>query len=257
MTKLESVIVSVILIVACLFTLSACQVTITPMIEAPEQSTEDGKVSINLAIDKVGWLVLHPATAEGEPDTSVVLSKTYLTAAGEWTDSSSVEVTIPLTIEERIIFARLYYDDPIDGKFEPSSDNSSDPTVTTVDGIVQDSFTVPSKPPYIEIEQSTTTRKVSFSVGIDAPGWLILHPETPEGEPDTSTVLVKAQFPEAGETDFSVTLPGTIEAGTVIYAALYYDNPLDGEFSYTPDGDEDLPVQANGSDVIESFVVGG
>lgn len=255
MTKL----VSVILIVACLFVLSACETTIVPMLEVPDQSIEDGKVNINVAIDAAGWLVIHPATAAGEPDTSDDLSRSYLAAAGEWADAdSAIQVTVPLLVGgERIIFARLYYDDPTDRTFVPSSDNSSDPPVTTESGIVQASFTVPGIAPYIEIEQSTTTGKVSFTVGIDAPGWLILRPETTEGEPDTSTVLLKARFPEAGQSSFSVTLPGSIEAGTTIYALLYYDDPLDEEFTYTPDGVDDPPVQADGSDVVESFEVDG
>ena len=188
------------------------------------------------------------------------MSRTYLAAAGEWTDTegTDIQVTVPLLVGgERTIFARLYYDDPMNRKFDPSSDNSSDPPVTTDSGIVQDSFIVPGLSPYIEIEESTTTRKVSFTVGIDGPGWLVLRPETTEGEPDTGVVLQRFCFPEAGRSKFSVTLPGTIETGTTIYAMLYYDDPLDGKFTYTPDGDEDLSVQADGSDVIESFEVNG
>lgn len=255
MTKL----VSVMFIVACLFVLSACQATIIPMLDVPDQSIEDGKVNINAAIDAAGWLVIHPATAAGEPDTSEELSRSYLAAAGEWADAdNAIQVTVPLLVGgERTIFARLYYDDPTDRTFEPSADNSSDPPVTTESGIVQASFIVPGIAPYIEIEQSTTTRKVTFTVGIDAPGWLIMRPETTEGEPDTSVVLQSFYFPEAGQSEFSVTLPSTFEAGLTIYALLYYDDPLDEEFTYAPDGVDDPPVQVDGSDVIESFEVGG
>ena len=256
MTKL----ISFVFIVACLFVLSACQATIAPMLEVPDQSIEDGEVNINAAIDAAGWLVLHPATAAGTPDTtSEELSRTYLSGAGEWTDAegTDIQATVPLLVGgERTIFARLYYDDPADRKFEPSSDNSSDPPVTIDSGIVQASFIVPGISPYIEIEQGSTVRKFIFRVGIDAPGWLLLHPETTEGEPDTSTILVGTMFREAGhQRAFNVTIPGTVEAGSTIYAMLYYDDPLDEEFTYTPDGDEDLPVQVDGSDVIESFEV--
>jgi hypothetical protein len=249
MTKL----VSVACIVACLFVLSACQTSITPALEVPDQSIEDGKVSINASIDAIGWLVLHPATETGSPDTSVVLKKTYLTGAGDWTD---IQVTVPMTIgDERTIFARLYYDNPVDRIFEPSSDNTTDPVVTTESGIVQDSFTVPGIPPYIEIEQSATTGKVTFTVGIDAASWLILRPATTEGELDTSTVLAKARFTGAGEYTLTVTLPDTVEAGEIIYAVLHHDDPADEKFTYTPGGDDDLPIQAGGSDVVESFEV--
>ena len=257
MTKL----VSVVFIVTCLFVLSACQVTITPMLEVPDQSIEDGEVSINAAIDAAGWLVLHPATETGEPDTNEEMFRTYLAAAGEWADSegTDIQVTVPLLVGgERTIFARLYYDDPTNRKFEPSTDNSSDPPVKIDGVIVQDSFIVPGISPYIEIEQGTTSRKVIFRVGIDAPGWLILYPETTEGDPDTSTVLVGAKFPEAGhQKAFNVTIPGTIEAGATLYAVLYYDDPLDEVFTYTPEGVDDPPVQVDGSDVIESFEVNG
>jgi hypothetical protein len=250
MTKL----VSVACIVACLFILSACQTSITPALDIPLQSVEEGgKVSINASIDAIGWLVLHPATKDGSPDTSVVLKKTYLTGAGEWTD---IQITVPMTVgEERTIFARLYYDNPVDRIFDPSSDNTTDPVVTTESGIVQDSFTVAGIPPYIEIEQSATTGKVTFTIGLDAAGWLIIRPETTGGEMDTSVILAKALFTGAGEYDLTITLPGTVEAGETIYAALHYDDPADEAFTYTPSGDDDPPVQAEGSDVIESFEV--
>jgi hypothetical protein len=252
MTKL----VSVVFIVACLFILSACEETITPMLEVPDQSIENGEVSITVAIDKAGWLVLHPATEAGAPDISEQLTRSYLTGAGEWIDSP-IEVTVPLLIGgERTIFARLYYDDPADRQFEPSSDNSSDPAVTIESGTVQDSFTVPGIPPYIEIEQKAA-RKVTFTVGIDAPGWLILCPETPEGEADTSQILQRIYFTESGQSEFSVTIPGTIEAGATIYTLLYYDDPLDETFTHFSDDSTDLPVQDDDGDVIESFVVNG
>ena len=247
--------VSVVFIVVCLFILSACQVTVTPMLEIPDQSIEDGKVNINASIDAAGWLVIHTATVTGTPDTSEVLSQTYLAGAGEWTN---IQVTVPLIVgEERTIFARLYYDEPLDQVFEPSSDNTSDPPVTLESGMVQGSFTVPGISPYIEIEQSATTGKVSFTVGSDAPCWLVLRPETTEGEPDTSVILQRFYFPEAGQSTFSVTLPGTFETGSTIYALLHYDNPLDEAFTYTTDGEDDPLVQVDGSDVVESFEVGG
>jgi len=251
MTKL----VSIILVVACLFILSACQVTITPMLEVPDQSIEDGEVSINLAIDKVGWLVLHPVTAGGEPDTSVALDKTYFTAAGEY---NNIKATVPpLVGEDRTVIARLYYDDPIDRQFEPSDDNTSDPAVTTGDGaIIEDTFTVPGVLPYIEMTQSLTTGIVSITIAIDATGWLVLRPTTTEGEVDTSIVLAKARFPVSGEyPPVEVELPVSIAIGSTIYALLYYDDPADRDFTYTVDGDEDLPVQVDGEDIVESLVV--
>lgn len=251
-------IVLVVFIVACLLIFPSCQVTIVPILDVPSQSIEDGKVNIYVAIDAPGWLVLHPTTEAGEPDTSEELSRTYLAVAGEWTDEDTdIDVTVPLLVgEERTIFARLYYDDPLDRKFEPSTDNSSDPPVMSNTDIIQDSFIVPGVSPYIEIEEGNTSRKFVFQVGIDAPGWFMLHPEADEGGPDTSTLLVGAVFPKAGhQKAFNVTIPDTVEEGATLYAALYYDDPLDEEFTYTPDSDEDLPVQVDSSDLIESFEV--
>jgi hypothetical protein len=245
--------VSIILIVACLFALSACQVKITPKLEIPDQSIEDGEVSINLAIDKVGWLVLHPATTDGRPDTSEALSTKYFTAAGEY---NNIEATVPLLIgQDRTIFAVLYYDDPIDRQFEPSSDNTSDPQVTNESGALQVSFTLPGKSPYIEITQSATTGIVSITAAIDGAGWLVLRPATAEGEVDTSIVLAKARFTVSGEYPINVTLPDSIAIGSTIFALLHYDNPADRDFTYTIDGTDDPPVQVDGSDVVESLVV--
>ena len=249
MTKL----VSIVLIVACLFTLSACKVKITPKLEIPDQSMEDGEISINLAIDKVGWLVLHPATAAGQPDTSEALSTKYFTAAGEY---NNIEATVPLLIgEERTIFAVLYYDDPIDRQFEPSSDNTSDPAVTNESGVLQVSFTLPGISPYIEMTQSATTGIVTITAAIDGAGWLVLRPATAEGDVDTSIVLAVARFTAAGEYPIQVTLPSSIAIGSTIYALLHYDNPLDREFTYTVDGTDDPPVQLDGSDLVEALVV--
>jgi hypothetical protein len=215
---------------------------------------EDGEISINLAIDKVGWLVLHPATAEGEWDTSVELDKTYFTAAGEY---NNIRVTVPpLVGEDRNVIARLYYDDPMDRQFEPSNDNTSDPAVTDANGaIIEDSFTVPGILPYIEITQSATTGIVSITAAIDGAGWLVLRPATAEGEVDTSIVLSKARFTVSGEYSIDVDLKNSIDIGATIYALLYYDDPLDREFTYTVDGTDDPPVQVDGSDLIESLVV--
>ena len=182
------------------------------------------------------------------------LSKTYLTAAGEY---NGIKATVPLVIgAERTIVARLYYDDPMDRQFEPSPDNTTDPVVTTESSIVQASFTVPGASQYIEIEQSTAPQIVTITVAIDETGWLIVRPATTEGEVDTSTVLTTVYFTAGGEYRLNITLPDSITAGSTIFALLHYDSPADREFTYTIGGDDDPPVQVNGSDVVESFEVG-
>lgn len=248
--------VSVVLIAACLLTLFACrQAALTPMIEIQEQDTEEGVVILNVTIDKTGWLVLHPATSEGEPDTSEELTKTYFRSAGEFTD---IEGRMPEAIgEESTYFMILYYDDPADGKFTFTPGGNADPLVEVDGEIAQDSFTVSADPPYVEIQQ-VSSNSINIKLHIYQASWLVLRPATPEGEPDTSTTLHVFGLPNAGDYEFNKPMTGTLAGlaeGDTLFAVLHYDDPNDDLFTFDPDGDEDLPVEVDGSAVTDSLEV--
>lgn len=244
--------VSGVLIVVCLLALSACrQAAVNPMLEIQDQDNEDGTVTISFAIDEAGWLVLHPATAEGEPDTSEVLTKSPITGAGEFTD---VEITMPEAgAEELEFFLMLYYDDPLDGKL-----TDADPPVEVEDEVVQDSFTVPAAPPYVQLTQNVSNNTVTVEGLTYQAGLLVvLRPATAEGDMDTSTTIKVWEIPYAGPFKFTITTPGTLDEGDTLFAILHYDNPDDNVFSFTPDGDEDQPVKVDGVVVLDSIEVGG
>jgi len=242
--------VSIVLIIVCLLTLTACrQAAPTSMIEIQDQDNEDGTIIISFAIDGAGWLVLHPATSGGDPDTSEELTKSPITGAGEFND---VEITMPEAIDEdQTFFLMLYYDDPADGKF-----TSADSVVEVAGEVVQDSFTVPAVPPYIEMTQNvsagtTTIKGLTYEAGLV----MVLRPSTPEGEMDTSTMLKAWMIQRAGPFSYTITTPAILDEGDILFAVLHYDDPDDGLFTYTPDGDEDLPVEVDGDIVVGSLEI--
>ena len=247
--------VSVILIAACLLTLSACrQAALTPMIEIQDQDDEEGTITFSFTIDEAGWLVLHPATSEGEPDTSTELRKTQVISGGEYTD---IEVTMPAALsEDRTVFAMLHYDDPADGKLTFAT--GDDPPVEVEGEVVQVSLTIPGVPPYVDMQQNVSDNTITIKALIYQPSWLVLRPATSEGEPDTSITLIVFGFEEVGNYDFTITMTGALAGlteGDTLFAILHNDDPLDEEFTFVPDGDEDLPVEADGSMVVYSFEV--
>ncbi|UCB43217.1 MAG: hypothetical protein JSV77_00805 [Dehalococcoidales bacterium] len=247
--------ISVVLIAACLLALSACrQTAVTPMLEITSQDNEEGVVLIDVTIDNAGWLVLHPATAEGEPDTSEALTKMYFRSSGSLTGT---EREMPEAVgEDSTYFVRLYYDDPADGKFTFTAGGNADPPVEVEGEVVQDSFTVPGDPPYVEIQQNVSGSSINIKLHIYQASWLVLRPATPEGEPDTSRTLHIFGFPNAGGYEFNKPITGTLADladGDTLFAVLHYDDPEDDEFTYTPGGYYDLPVEVNGIVVLDSI----
>lgn len=93
------------------------------------------------------------------------------------------------------------------------------------------------------------------NVGIDKPGWLVIHPEASGGGPKGSVTLAEKQL-DAGEyTDVSLTLDTLRKGEQTVYAMLHYDDPADGEFTFPGEGDP--PVTSGGSPVVKPFTVTG
>lgn len=111
---------------------------VSPYVEVQDEGVQDGTVTIKAAIDRPGWLVLHTATPEGEPDTAAVLSSTYLAAPAVY---PGFEVTVPADVA-RTYFAVLYYDDPADSEFTFVTGGTDDPPVSVDGSAVEDAFTV-------------------------------------------------------------------------------------------------------------------
>lgn len=135
--------------------MSACQPTLTPSLTLRSQNIQYGIIIVPRAIiDKPGWLVLHPAAANGELDTASVLAHTYLPARGEY---SEVELTVGTSLTgEQFIFAMLHYDDPNDGRFTFSLGNSDDPPVRVGGREVVKPFRVVGETPLIRLFPGTT-----------------------------------------------------------------------------------------------------
>jgi len=101
------------------------------------------------------------------------------------------------------------------------------------------------------IDLETTGDSVTIlEARIDQPGWLVVHRAGGDG-PDRSGVLARRLL-ESGEHEvLSLELEEELEETQLLYAALYYDDPADGEF--TPSDDGDPPVTVDGEPVVSSF----
>ena len=111
---------------------------VTPYVDVEDTGTGQGTVMIEVAIDRPGWLVLHPATGEAKPDSATVLASTHLAEAGVY---PGFEVTVPADVA-RTYFAVLYYDDPADADFTYAAGGSEDPPVRVGGVAVEEAFTV-------------------------------------------------------------------------------------------------------------------
>jgi hypothetical protein len=248
-------IILAVFLIACLV-LSACQTVLpTPLLEVVDQSTEDATITFRVVIDKPGWLVLRPTTPTGDPNTSAVITRAYLPEQGEY---ASIDMKVGgAVVSDTVVIATLYYDDPVDEVFTFMAGGDDDPPVTVEDEVVAVSFTLKGLSPYVEVDDtSAVSGTVIIKVGIDKPGWLVLHAVTVAGEPDTSTVLAATPLAAAGVyPGFEVTLPA--QPARSYYAVLYYDDPADGEFTFTSGGTDDPPVEVDSNIVEEAFTVGG
>jgi len=249
---------SVVFLAVCLLALSACQTVLSPpMLEIQGQSVEDNTVIIKAVIDGPGWLVLHPATAEGEPDTGTALARAYLPTSGEYSD---ISMTVAGTVfGETTVFVILYYDDPADGEFTFSPGMDDDPPVMVEDEIAAVSFTMSGISPYVAVQDDgIEDGTITVKAAIDRPGWLVVRPATPLGKPDTSKELGHIPLAEPGEyPGIKVTVPTGTAGEYVIFVMLYYDDPEDGEFTFSPGGVEDPPVEVEGSTVQKALRVSG
>ncbi|HEY90534.1 MAG TPA: hypothetical protein G4O07_01750 [Dehalococcoidia bacterium] len=246
--------IPVVFLIACLL-LSSCQAVIPePLIEVLDEDTEGASVSFRVAIDKPGWLVLHPAATGGGPDAGSEITRAYLAEAGEY-----AKITMPVT--DAIIgnvdgFAMLHYDEPADEAYTFAPGGDDDPPVTVDDAVLMAPFTMHGATPYIEVQDSGAGDGViTIKVGIDKPGWLVLRTATAEGRPDVTVLTASTYLSAAGVyPGFEVTLPTT--PARPYFAILYYDDPADGEFTHTSIGTDDPAVQVQGAGIEEAFTIG-
>jgi len=107
-------------------------------------------------------------------------------------------------------------------------------------------------------EQAAEGGTVVFQAAIDGPGWLVLHPTTPAGEPDASSEIARAYLPKAGEyARITMSVGDAVVGDADVVARLYYDDPADQAFTFSPGGEEDPLVFVDDSTVTVSFTVRG
>ncbi|HUV43622.1 MAG TPA: hypothetical protein VMW13_02210 [Dehalococcoidales bacterium] len=113
--------------------------------------------------------------------------------------------------------------------------------------------------PLLEVvDQSTEDAIITFRVVIDKPGWLVLRPTTPAGGPDTSAEIARAYLPEQGEyASIDMAVGGAVVIDTDVIAMLYYDDPVDEAFTFSPGGEGDPVVMVEEEVVMVSFTMQG
>ncbi|MFB6353392.1 MAG: plastocyanin/azurin family copper-binding protein [Halobacteriales archaeon] len=136
-----------------------------PSLAVTDQTSDGSAVTVpSLAIDDVGWFVVHPEAEGGGPNGGATLATMPL-KAGLYAD-----VLVPLDepLEgTQTVYGMLHYDDPDDGKFTFPADG--DPPVTkdgspivkpfevTVEGGVTESPTASPTPTTTTVEMVNTT----------------------------------------------------------------------------------------------------
>lgn len=102
---------------------------VTPSLSTTDQSIDGATITIpSLAIDRPGWLVIHPEADGGGPNGGVVLAKKRL-VPGLFANQTLSLSSTPST--DQTLYAMLHYDDPRDDEF--TFPQNGDPPVT-VDG---------------------------------------------------------------------------------------------------------------------------
>jgi hypothetical protein len=140
MLRIFSIVVTVL---ALSLSLVACQTEPpTPALEVEDQDVQNNNtVTIShVTMDKVGWLIIHPATEGNGLDSSTHLSLTYLSGAGTYSD---LDMRLAENItEERTLFAMLHSDDPLDQEFTFKPGGNEDMPIEVEGDVMVKSFVV-------------------------------------------------------------------------------------------------------------------
>ena len=246
--------VIVLALLAGLLTVACQPEAVIPVLSAQDQSLQDRAITVTVAIDAPGWVILRPVKESGDPDMGAELARAYLSAAGEYSD---IVLTVAgAVIGEIDVVATLHHDEPADRKFTYSSGGANDPLVR-VDGIaLMAPFAMRGIAPNVQVETvSAQAGTYTIRVATDRAAWLVLRPSTAEGTPDTSEVLVSTGFSGAGEYASVVTIPAGSVPNLAVFAVLHYASPADGLYTYTPTNGQDPPAEYGGVAIRKAFTV--
>jgi len=251
--------ISVAFIIMGLTVVGACRnVPETASLEVIDQDMQAYSIMVpRAAIDREGWLVLHPAAPQGGPDASQVLAAVYL-APGNYND-----VVLPLAVPikgEQTVFAMLHYDSPADREFNFQPGGTEDPPATAGGDVVTKPFVVSGIEvvPALRVETQDLTdgTMVISSLVMDRPGWLVIHPSTGAGEPDASRALTQVYMSAGEYADVSVPL-SEVTGEMNVFAMLHYDQPADQSYTFQPGGSDDPPVMVEGNVVVQAVTLRG
>ncbi|HSI70935.1 MAG TPA: hypothetical protein VK941_11925 [Gillisia sp.] len=200
----------------------------------------------SVTVGQDSWLVVRNAGAETEAG---IVSQAVRVTEGT---HSNVELpllnTATLTGEEAgdDLVVMLHVDAGTSGTFEYDTATGPDAPIENAAGNpVAETVTVMGPGLWAEDNQVVTeNNEVTFSnVNTGANGWIALYGENEDGTINEDVIL-GSQYIEAGEHEnFTVafTDPDFDYSGYTIYPRLHHEDPVDGEFTFTTDGTEDLP----------------
>lgn len=201
-----------------------------------------------------GWLAVY----EDDAGTPGALLGTLKVDVGQGTDVS-VQLDREL-LDAEVVHVALHKDDPVNDMFDYTANGSNDPIALDAQGealikaITVELAALPE--PALEVDsqmlmQANVVVIKSLVAPIDA--WVAIY-DSPAGERANIIGTLKVSAGDA--MDVQVTLDRDAVDGETLYAVLHGDDPVDGNFTYTVDPTEDVPlVDENNAEIERAFVV--
>lgn len=219
----------------------------TGTINADDQTLSNNTINVeSVVVGQDSWLVAR--NMGSETDAEIVSDPVFLE------EGTHTDVELPLTEDANItgaaegdqIVIMLHEDTGTPGSFDYTGTAGTDDLITTSSGQnVSETITVMAPSLNAEDNQAVTeNNEVTFtSVNTASNGWIVLYGQNEDGSINENDIIGR-RYVEAG-TQENFTVPfneGYVHTpGSTVYPRLHMDDPADQEFSFTADGDEDLP----------------
>lgn len=220
----------------------------TGSITVNDQTLSNNTINIeSVTVGQDSWLVARNVGSENQAG---VVSDTVFLEEGTHTN-----VQLELTSDANItggeegdqIVIMLHEDTGTAGTFNYTGTAGNDDPITTTTGQnVSETITVTGPSITAEDNQAVTeNNEVTFtSVNTASDGWIVLYGQNEDGSINENDIIGSG-FVEAGNHEnFTVAFnEGYVHTpGSTIFPRLHMDDPADQTFTFTIDGDEDLPA---------------
>lgn len=219
----------------------------TGSITADDQTLSNNTINItSITVGQDSWVVARNAGSENQ---AAVVSDTVFLDEGTHTNVK-LELTNAANItggaEGDQIVIMLHEDTGTAGSYNYTGTAGNDDPITTSTGQnVSETITVTGPSITAEDNQEVTeNNEVTFtSVNTASNGWIVLYGQNEDGSINEDEII-GSRYVEAGNNEnFTVAFnEGYVPTpGSTIFPRLHLDDPADEEFTFTMDGEEDLP----------------